>query len=259
MLRPGGIYVLNVIDFPPLDFARAETATLLAAFDDVAVWPRRPRSPATTAATSSSSPATTGPARRARRARHGHAASPTASSAEPTAEASPATPRSSPTTTPPSTSSSRRTWRPGRRPAAVRRPCTCCDATPACRAAAADSHVPARPRGAQGARRDGAVRHQPEGGRKAEGAWRGDEGAPAPEPCCCPQADGLPAGGRADPRQRHVTWARTTRPPGPGPCGARRVAPGGPHPCRSPACSTSSSTTRRCARRSPRPRRRRST
>ena len=37
VLRPGGVYVLNVIDFPPLDFARAETATLLDSFDDVAV------------------------------------------------------------------------------------------------------------------------------------------------------------------------------------------------------------------------------
>ncbi len=37
VLRPGGVYVLNVIDNPPLDFARAETATLLAAFADVAV------------------------------------------------------------------------------------------------------------------------------------------------------------------------------------------------------------------------------
>ena len=35
VLRPGGVYVLNVIDYPPLGFARAETATLLAAFDDV--------------------------------------------------------------------------------------------------------------------------------------------------------------------------------------------------------------------------------
>ncbi len=37
VLRPGGVYVLNVIDFPPLDFVRAETATLRAAFDEVAV------------------------------------------------------------------------------------------------------------------------------------------------------------------------------------------------------------------------------
>jgi len=37
VLRPGGVYVLNVIDNPPLGFARAEIATLLAAFDDVAV------------------------------------------------------------------------------------------------------------------------------------------------------------------------------------------------------------------------------
>ena len=45
VLRPGGVYVLNVIDFPPLGFARAETATLLAAFEDVAVL-----APATTLA-----------------------------------------------------------------------------------------------------------------------------------------------------------------------------------------------------------------
>jgi len=37
VLTPGGVYVLNVIDFPPLDFARAETATLLEAFDDVSL------------------------------------------------------------------------------------------------------------------------------------------------------------------------------------------------------------------------------
>jgi len=37
VLRPGGVYVLNVIDRPPLSFARAEAATLLAAFDDVAL------------------------------------------------------------------------------------------------------------------------------------------------------------------------------------------------------------------------------
>jgi SAM-dependent methyltransferase len=37
VLRPGGTYLLNVIDNPPLDFARAETATLRAVFDHVAV------------------------------------------------------------------------------------------------------------------------------------------------------------------------------------------------------------------------------
>ena len=37
MLRPDGVYVLNVIDRPPLRFARAETATLLEVFDHVAV------------------------------------------------------------------------------------------------------------------------------------------------------------------------------------------------------------------------------
>ena len=37
VLRPGGVYVLNVIDNPPLAFARAESATLLDAFAHVAV------------------------------------------------------------------------------------------------------------------------------------------------------------------------------------------------------------------------------
>lgn len=36
-LRPGGFYVLNLIDYPPLGFARAETATLAAVFDHIAV------------------------------------------------------------------------------------------------------------------------------------------------------------------------------------------------------------------------------
>ncbi len=35
VLRPGGLYLLNVIDNPPLAFARAEAATLRAAFADV--------------------------------------------------------------------------------------------------------------------------------------------------------------------------------------------------------------------------------
>jgi SAM-dependent methyltransferase len=37
VLRPGGVYALNVIDFPPLSFVRAETATLLGAFAHVAL------------------------------------------------------------------------------------------------------------------------------------------------------------------------------------------------------------------------------
>ncbi len=36
-LRNGGFYVLNLIDYPPLGFARAEAATLAAVFDHVAV------------------------------------------------------------------------------------------------------------------------------------------------------------------------------------------------------------------------------
>jgi len=37
ILRPGGTYVLNLIDHPPLRFARAQTTTLAEAFDHVAV------------------------------------------------------------------------------------------------------------------------------------------------------------------------------------------------------------------------------
>ena len=37
VLRPGGVYALNVIDQPPLKLARAEAATLRAAFGDVAL------------------------------------------------------------------------------------------------------------------------------------------------------------------------------------------------------------------------------
>ncbi|MFN8519769.1 MAG: fused MFS/spermidine synthase [Chloroflexota bacterium] len=36
-LRPGGLYILNVIDYPPLAFARAELATLADVFQHVAV------------------------------------------------------------------------------------------------------------------------------------------------------------------------------------------------------------------------------
>jgi spermidine synthase len=37
VLRPGGLYALNVIDFPPNDFARAEARTLAEAFEHVAL------------------------------------------------------------------------------------------------------------------------------------------------------------------------------------------------------------------------------
>jgi spermidine synthase len=36
-LRPGGVYMVNVIDYPPLGFARAEAATMLDVFAHVAV------------------------------------------------------------------------------------------------------------------------------------------------------------------------------------------------------------------------------
>jgi predicted membrane-bound spermidine synthase len=41
VLRPGGAYVVNVIDYPPLRFARAETATAGAVFSQVAVIANR--------------------------------------------------------------------------------------------------------------------------------------------------------------------------------------------------------------------------
>ena len=41
VLRPGGVYALNVIDQPPLRLARAEAATLLEVFGDVALVARR--------------------------------------------------------------------------------------------------------------------------------------------------------------------------------------------------------------------------
>jgi MFS family permease len=37
VLRPGGLYALNMIDYPPLGLVRAEAATLLEAFDEVAL------------------------------------------------------------------------------------------------------------------------------------------------------------------------------------------------------------------------------
>jgi spermidine synthase len=40
VLRPGGVYVMNLIDFRPLAFARAEAATLLSVFHDVALVAR---------------------------------------------------------------------------------------------------------------------------------------------------------------------------------------------------------------------------
>lgn len=42
-LRPGGVYAVNLIDYPPLSFASAETATLRAVFAHVAVIAPQPR------------------------------------------------------------------------------------------------------------------------------------------------------------------------------------------------------------------------
>jgi spermidine synthase len=41
VLRPGGLYALNVIDYQPLGLVRAEAATLLEAFDEVALVTHR--------------------------------------------------------------------------------------------------------------------------------------------------------------------------------------------------------------------------
>ena len=41
VLRPGGVYALNVIDYGPLDLVRAVAATLLRTFDDVALVAQR--------------------------------------------------------------------------------------------------------------------------------------------------------------------------------------------------------------------------
>jgi predicted membrane-bound spermidine synthase len=41
VLRPGGAYVVNLIDYPPLRFVRAETATAAAVFPEVAVIARQ--------------------------------------------------------------------------------------------------------------------------------------------------------------------------------------------------------------------------
>ena len=37
VLRPGGMYVMNLIDYPPLGFVRAEAATAGGLFEHVAV------------------------------------------------------------------------------------------------------------------------------------------------------------------------------------------------------------------------------
>ena len=37
VLRPGGMYVMNLIDYPPLGFVRAEAATAGRLFDNVAI------------------------------------------------------------------------------------------------------------------------------------------------------------------------------------------------------------------------------
>jgi spermidine synthase len=43
VLRPRGIYAVNVIDHPPFGLLHAEAATLLSAFEDVALVARRTR------------------------------------------------------------------------------------------------------------------------------------------------------------------------------------------------------------------------
>jgi spermidine synthase len=38
VLRPNGIYAVNIIDYPPLHLARAQLATFARVFEHVAVW-----------------------------------------------------------------------------------------------------------------------------------------------------------------------------------------------------------------------------
>jgi spermidine synthase len=42
-LRPGGVYAMNIIDHPPLDFVRAQVATAGTVFSDVALLATGPR------------------------------------------------------------------------------------------------------------------------------------------------------------------------------------------------------------------------
>ena len=58
VLRPGGMYVANIIDYPPLRFVRAEAAMLATAFTKVASSPTAGSSRARVAAISCSSGAT---------------------------------------------------------------------------------------------------------------------------------------------------------------------------------------------------------
>jgi spermidine synthase len=48
VLRPGGIYAANIIDYPPLDLARAQLATFAEVFDHVAVYGPQSRLEGTT-------------------------------------------------------------------------------------------------------------------------------------------------------------------------------------------------------------------
>jgi spermidine synthase len=47
VLRPGGIYAVNIIDYPPLRLARAQLATFTEVFEHVAVWGPRSRAAGT--------------------------------------------------------------------------------------------------------------------------------------------------------------------------------------------------------------------
>ena len=52
VLRPDGLVVLNVIDYRPLDFARAELATVASVFEHVALMAGSVASPAATSSSS---------------------------------------------------------------------------------------------------------------------------------------------------------------------------------------------------------------
>ncbi len=109
VLRPGGMYVMNLIDYPPLGFVRAEAATAGRLFDHVAII----ATPTTLAGKSGGNVVLVASAEpldvaavTARIETWGGSERPGSSPTRPRSPRSSATRRSSPTTTPRSTSSS---------------------------------------------------------------------------------------------------------------------------------------------------------
>ena len=124
VLRPGGMYVMNLIDYPPLGFVRAEAATAGRLFDHVAII----APPETLAGKNGGNVVLVASAEpldvaevTARIATWGPASRPGSSPPRPRSPRSSATRRSSPTTSRRSTSSSRRGDHEGHAYSSVRR------------------------------------------------------------------------------------------------------------------------------------------